>query len=136
MNYRIPEVPMSIQVVLAVGFDPWFFEAQRAVWRTAECFVTTAGSIKEAIEHFRRGDFDLILLGHSVAAENRERLTALIRASGSQTPVVCITHSSTSHDHFAYRTVEYEPNDLLKSIGKLLANNARGLAVYKAIAVP
>jgi hypothetical protein len=52
------------------------------------------GSIGEAIESFRCGDFDLILMGDSVPVESRERLTFLIRATGSATPVVCLENDS------------------------------------------
>jgi len=59
-------------------------------WRSAGYFVVSAYSIGEAINLFNDGDFDLVVLGDSVSIENRQRLTSMIRASGSQTPMACI----------------------------------------------
>jgi DNA-binding NtrC family response regulator len=114
---------MAMTVVLTIGFDPWFFEAQRALWRSAGYFITSAGSIREAIDHVKAGDFDLVLLGNSIAAEDRERLTFLIRASGPQIPVFCIQDSSGVSDAFAEVAVRNEPRRLLQNIGKLLATH-------------
>ena len=114
---------MALTVVLTIGFDPWFFEAQRAHWRSAGYFITSAGSIREAIDHVKAGDFDLVLLGNSISAEDRERLSFLIRASGSHIPMVCIEDSSGHCDAFADVAVRNEPRGLLQSIGKLLATH-------------
>jgi len=83
---------MPLTVVLAVGLDPSLPTAQNAVWKSAGYIVISVGTIKEAIDHFKAGDFDLVLLGNSISLENKERLTFLIRSSGSRTPVVCIAN--------------------------------------------
>ena len=57
---------MPLTVVLAVGVDSYLFGPQRAIWQSAGLFVTSAGSMREAIDQFRFGDFDLVLLGHSI----------------------------------------------------------------------
>jgi hypothetical protein len=60
--------------------------------------------------YFKGGDFDLILLGN-LPVESRERLTFLVRSSGSRVPVVCIREFG--HDSFADATVRCEPDHLL-----------------------
>ena len=75
---------MPPTVVFAVGVDPSVLVSQRSVRQSAGCYVTSAGSIREAIVQLGDGDLDLILLGDSVPIESRERLTFLIRASRSQ----------------------------------------------------
>jgi CheY-like chemotaxis protein len=82
---------MPITVALAIGFDPWLLASQNSAWRSAGCFVTEAGSVAEAIDQLKSGDFDLVLLDHSIPAPSREGLTFLVRASGSLVPVVCLT---------------------------------------------
>lgn len=116
---------MSLTVVLAVGLDSSLLAGQSSVWQSAGFIVTSTGSIREAIGHIRDGDFDLILLGHSIPIDSWERLTFLIRANGSRTPVVSITDSSTGCDSFADATVRNEPSDLLQSIGELMAERAK-----------
>jgi len=75
--------------------------------------------------HFRDGDFDLILLGDSIPADSRERLTYLIRASGSRIPVVRLTDSSSDCDSFADATIRNEPMRLMQNIGELMDKKGR-----------
>ncbi len=76
---------MPLMHVLAVGVDSSLLASlltsQRSAWQSAGCYVTCAGSIREAIVQLRDGDFDLILLDDSIPVESRERLTLLIRSS-------------------------------------------------------
>jgi DNA-binding NtrC family response regulator len=124
---------MPLTVVLAVGLDSSLLAAQNSVWQSAGYFVTSTGSIREAIGHIRDGDFDLVLLGHSIPTDSRERLTFLIRAIGSRTPVVSVTDSSTGCDLFADATIRNEPSNLLQSIGELMAERAKSPAPIRAM---
>jgi DNA-binding NtrC family response regulator len=120
---------MSITVVLAVGLDSSLLSNQDSAWKSAGYIVISTWSIREAIEHFKAGDFDLVLLGQSIPVESRERLTYLIRASGSQVPVVCIAGSSGDCDSFADATLRNDSSELLAGMGELLASKARIPAV-------
>jgi hypothetical protein len=124
----IPEVLMPFKLVLAVGLDSSLLAGQRSAWQSAGYFVTPTKSIREAIVHLREGDFDLVLLGHSIPTDSRERFTFLIRASGSRTPVVSITDSPIGCDSFADATIRNEPASLLKSIRELTVERARAPA--------
>ncbi len=124
---------MSPTVVLAVCLDSSLLTNQSAVWRSAGYYFTFTGSIREAIAHFRDGDFDLVLLGHSIPAESRERLAFLIRASGSRIPVVCIADSSSDVDTFADATIRSEPIKMLEDIEELIANRAKRPAANRAM---
>ena len=112
---------MPLTVLLAVGLDSSLLESQRSVWQSAGYHITSADSIREGIAQFHKGDFDLVLLSHSIPAESRERLTFLIRASGSRIPVICVSDSSSSCDSFADATVQGGQDNLLRGIENLLA---------------
>lgn len=116
---------MPVTVVLAVGLDSWLLEDHRAAWRSAGYYVISTASIKEAINHFKAGDFDLVLLGHSIPAEAREEIAFLIRATGSRVPVACIAAASGHHDSFADATFEQDSSELLTDMGALLKSKAR-----------
>ena len=116
---------MPLAVILAVGVDSSLLASQRPVWQSAGYYVTFAGSIREAILQFRDGDFDLIILDHSIPIESRERLTFLIRATGSQIPVVCVADSPGGHYSFADATIGNEPDDFLQVIRELLAKQVK-----------
>jgi CheY-like chemotaxis protein len=128
---------MHQTVVLAVGLDLSLSTRHSADWDSAGYFVTSASSIREAIVHFQDGDFDLILLGDGIPPDSRERLTFLIRASGSRIPVVYITNSSNDSDSFADATIRSEPINLLRGLEAIMCNrkNARSeLAATPSIA--
>jgi DNA-binding NtrC family response regulator len=115
---------MPLTLVLAVGVDSSLPANQRDVCQSAGCRFISAGSVREAIIQLRDGHFDLILLGPSIPIESRERLTFLVRASGSRIPVVSVTDSPGGHDSFADATIRNEPDDLQRVIGELLAKRA------------
>jgi DNA-binding response OmpR family regulator len=116
---------MSLTVVLAVGLDSWLLATHSTVWRSEGYIVIAADSKQEAIDQFKGGDFDLVLLGDSIALENKKRLAFMIRASGSQTPVISIADSSANGDAFADATLNDDAGALLKGMGELIAAKAK-----------
>jgi len=62
-------------------------------------------------------------LGSSISLENKERLTFLIRSSGSHTPVICTANSSGDINSFADSTLSNNSSDLLIGVKELLAKN-------------
>ena len=119
---------MPLKVLLAVGLDSSLLQSQRSVWQTAGYHVTSVDSIREGIAQFHEGDFDLVLLSHSIPAESRERLAYLIRASGSRIPVICVSDSSSGSDSFADATIRSGPENLLQGIEDLLSKQEGRLA--------
>jgi len=112
---------MSLTVILAVGLDSWKITAQSSVLRPAGYIVVSAHSIRDAIDHFKGGDFDLVLLDQSISVEDKERLIFMIRASGSQTPVVSAAHFSGDSHSFADATPKNDSVAMLTGMGELLA---------------
>jgi DNA-binding NtrC family response regulator len=120
---------MHITVVLAVGLDSWRLTSQGSDLRSAGYVVISASSIRDAIEQFKVGDFDLVLLGPSISAENKERLTSLIRVAGSRTPVVCIPNSSGECNSFQDGTIQDNASALLTGMEEILAKTPRARPV-------
>lgn len=115
---------MSLTVVLAVGLDSWKLTAQSALLKSAGYIFIATRSIRDAIDHFRAGDFDLVLLDNSISSEEREKLDILIRATGSKTPVACIDHHSGDFPWSTTATLKDDSLGLLESIGDLLSKKA------------
>jgi CheY-like chemotaxis protein len=124
---------MALIVVVGVCLDSSLLMMCNSAWKSAGYTFAPAGSIKEAIERFKAGDFDLELLGYSVPAESRERPTFLIRASGSRIPVVCIMDSSGDCNSFADATISNDPTNLLQIIRELMDKRAHMLAPNFAV---
>ena len=113
---------MPLKVILAIGVESSLLEIQSSAWKASGYIVTFAWSVKDAITHFRDGDFDLVLLGHALPAESRERLMFLIRASGAQVPVAFIADSSGVCDRFADATLKGGPIKILEEIEELMSS--------------
>lgn len=116
----------TLTLILAVGQDSALLDSRSSVLRAAGYMVDSVLSIRQAIDHFRAGDFDLVALCHSIPSQDRDRLTCLIRASGSSTPVVTIAAMpGQSPDAFADATIESHPNKLIPGIEAALLKDTR-----------
>ena len=115
------EGAIPLNVVLAVAVDSWLLAALNTEWKSAGLIVLPVTTTRKAFELFQTGSFDLVLLGNSLPVESKERLTYLIRSSGSPTPVISIDDSSRNEDLFACATIKKNAGALLQSIGMLLA---------------
>jgi CheY-like chemotaxis protein len=112
---------MPLTIVLSVGFDLSLLRARGLVLESAGYLIESASTVKGAADRFQSGDFDLVLLCHSVPRKDRGRLTSLIRASGSRTPIVSIAGNLGECDAFANATLEDGPNNFLAGIRDVLA---------------
>jgi CheY-like chemotaxis protein len=119
---------MQIAVVLAVGFDLSLMRTRNLVLQSAGYIVESASSLREAVDRFQTGDFDLVLLCHSIPTKDRDHLTCLIRATGSLTPVVSIARNLGECAAFVNATLEDGPNKFLAGIGKELSKSGRRAA--------
>ena len=124
---------MPLTVVLAVGLDSSLLERQSPAWQSPGYIVTFTNSIKEAISRLREGDFDLVLLGYSISAASRERLTFLILSTGSQIPIVEVPGFSADCDTYAGTTIKKQSMDFLEGIGVIMADLARSSSSMPAI---
>ena len=111
---------MSPIVALAVGRDPLLLETRNQVLRSAGYTVVPALSVEQALQDFVSGDFDIVILCHSLPVRERERLTYAIRRHSPNTPVVAIASRLSALDSFADAMVENDPDVLLQELPKLL----------------
>lgn len=115
---------MSVTVILAIGLDASLLPAHNSLWLSAGYFIKSTDSIGDAIAHFQTGDYDLVLLGPTLAYEDQERLTYHIRATNSATPVICLANSCEDFGYFADATFRNETEALLAGMDELLARRA------------
>lgn len=108
-------------VILMVGHDPALLNTRGLLLRSVGYIVTSTASTQEAIELFQAGDFDLVVLCHSLPEQDREHLIQAIRNGGSATPVLFVIAANVSSpDRFADLSSGSEPDGLLKTIRKVL----------------
>jgi CheY-like chemotaxis protein len=115
---------MPLTLVLTVGSDSSLLGSRSEVLKSAGYMVVSALSIREAVDRFQDGDFDLIILCHSIPTKDRERLIGLIRALGSLTLIVCIAKTSGQQD--AFQTATLNENDTKEFLADLREISGRG----------
>ena len=111
---------MPHTLVLAVGRDSVLLETRSQVLQAAGYTVIPERSLKKAVARFRDGDFDLVLLCHSIPAQDRERLTRLLREHTSRAPIVSVSCSVSALDSFADATIGNDPKELILGLRELL----------------
>jgi len=110
-------------MILAVGNDSVVLATRTAVLRTAGYLVDTVESASEAIARFHNGDFDLVLICHSVPTGERDWLTRVIRSTGSRTPILVVSPFSDARG-LADEVISNHPQKMLESIESALQRAA------------
>ena len=114
-------------VVLAVGYDPLLLETRSRVLQSAGYTVTSVRSLKQAVSQLLEGDFDLVVLCHSIPEGDRQRFASLIRRHTLRTPVVFVSATPGQLDSSADVTVENDPNDLVSGLREALRGHRERL---------
>jgi DNA-binding response OmpR family regulator len=107
-------------VALAVGRDSLLLQTRCQVLQSAGYTVVSALSLDESLKEFRSGDFDLVILCHSIPEPDRELLTKAVHSYSPKTPVIVVSATLSAMDRLADAMVESEPTILLQEIPKLL----------------
>ena len=115
---------MALTLILSVGLDSDLLGSRNLVLQSAGYTVVSAHSVKEAVQRFQAGDFDLVLLCQSISMLEKERLTSWIRASGSRIPVVCVSGKLLDGYACSSGTVGSNPEALLAGIKEALTEAA------------
>lgn len=120
---------MASFLILAVGQDPLVLSTRCSILRSVGYIVRSASSASEAVDLFRSADFDLLLLCHSVAIPDRDRIIRAIRSTGSRVPIYTV--SSSSGDFRADQAdgiLSSTPQDLIEELGAVSVSPPRGPA--------
>jgi CheY-like chemotaxis protein len=80
-------------LILSAGRDTNLLNQRSAILRQAGYEVVIAGKSPDLVNRLFNGDFDLVLLCGSMRADERRRLTAIVKSHTPSTPVVLIEES-------------------------------------------
>ena len=123
---------MAETLILSVDLDPMSLNTRETVLRSEGYIVVSAASIKEAFHQFHEGDFDLMILGETIPIKDRERLTCLIRASGSRIPIASISSTPWDKSVFPDASLLENPAEIVAGIRRLLAKRFELAALNSA----
>ena len=127
---------MPLTVVLAVGMDSSLIATSRSMLQSAGYVVISTRTVKEAIDQFRIGDFDLVFLDDSITAEDRTVFTVLMHLFGSRTPVASPVGFIADCEQFADGKNEGQDKALLVGFGALISEIARLRLIPPKLCVP
>jgi CheY-like chemotaxis protein len=104
--------------ILNVGADLSLVHTRAQLLQSAGYSVASARSVEEAIRLFRAGDFDLVVLCHSLTSRETRAINDFIREQGSFTPllIVASTTGVDNLDGWANSSVSSEPAEFLESV--------------------
>ena len=81
---------MPRNAILSAGRDRPLLFTRNRVLEEAGYSVTPATTAAESVERFFAGDFDLVILCHSIPLEERERIATLVSMHSPSTPVIAL----------------------------------------------
>jgi len=82
---------ISARRILVVDDDPLVLDSLRTMLGVEGHAVETASNAKEALNLFKKGSFDLVILDYEMPGMNGDELAAAIKALDLNQPIVMIT---------------------------------------------
>lgn len=107
---------MPRNAILSAGRDRPLLFTRNRVLEEAGYIVTATITASDTVENFFAGDFDLVILCHSIPLEERERIAQLVRMHSPSTPVVVLADLPTRRYNFGDLTVESDADSLLRAV--------------------
>ena len=116
---------MSI-TALSAGRDQVLLTTRNAILRQLGCIVVSASTTHELNRRFLDGDYDVIILCHSVPADEVRHLVAMSHIYRPQTPVVFITAGNTFQVPDGLVAIDNNPHALVETLTSLFPTLTSG----------
>lgn len=107
---------MSRTNILCAGRDRPLLFTRARVLEEAGYIVTSTSTSAETIETFFSGDFDIVILCHSIPLEERQRVATLVHMHSPSTPVIALADMASRRYDFGDLTVDSDADTLLRSV--------------------
>ena len=107
-------------IVLSAGRDPVVLRNRNAALEQAGYTVASANNSPEVVDRLFNGEFDVVLLCHSIPEEERRRLAEIIRNYSSATPVIVISDFDGRQYSYGTRTARCFPDQIIAAIRETL----------------
>jgi hypothetical protein len=102
-------------LILSAGRDAVLLDTRNRVMRSAGHIVVAALDHASLVESFLNGDFDVLVLCHSIPLAERKQVAALARTHSPLTPVLMVSDADGPPLPFG-KTVANEPVTLLNEL--------------------
>jgi DNA-binding NtrC family response regulator len=116
----------AMKTILSISHDQILLETRAAILRKSGHRVLSVSDVSELMETARENEIDLIVLGHTLSAEEREEVYRKLPEVDCQCPVIELYASqvpprSPAHFHVAVHDRTFQ-SDLLLLVRQVLAS--------------
>jgi CheY-like chemotaxis protein len=111
---------MPRNTILSAGRDRLLLFTRNRVLEEAGYSVTPSTTAAKTVEKFFAGDFDLVILCHSIPIEERERIAMLAHNHSPSTPVIVLADLPTRKYEFGDMTIDSDATTLLRALPQAL----------------
>jgi DNA-binding response OmpR family regulator len=110
--------------ILSISYDSSLLFTRQAMLELAGYEVISAEGFADAIEHCP-GDFDLIILGHSIPQKDKRAIVAELHKRGCDAPLLSLLRAGEHKIPEATQGVDpHHPENLLDAVECMLAQGA------------
>jgi CheY-like chemotaxis protein len=109
--------------ILSLATDPSLLKLREMILRAAGYEVMSATNLLQVIEAYASGDFDLILIGHTISGNEKRRIAIKLRELGTKGEVLELCLVSPEIPNVDHWLIESEPQQLLDRIREVLYNS-------------
>lgn len=115
-------------VILSAGRDSDLLKKRNSALAAMGYKVATAFDPGEIVDKLLNGDFDLVLLCHSMPADDRHRLAHIVSRYTPSTPVVLISEDISDSGESGLKALKCPPDRILD----VVAHSLPRLASFEA----
>jgi PleD family two-component response regulator len=109
--------------ILSLATDSSLLTLRAMILQAAGYEVHSATNLLQVIEAYHSGDFDLILIGHTINEKEKRRIATKLRELGTNGSVLELCLISPEIPNVDYWIIESGPEVLLDKIQEILADN-------------
>lgn len=118
--------------ILSISYDDNLLQTRQLMLEMRGYQVTSSYGFTTSLDHCRKSHWDLLVMGHSIPANDKRALMAEFRKH-SQAPVLALHRMGDSHLEGAAQTITPEhPELLLEAVDRILRGDSSGQAANSA----
>src|SRR5579883_1467225 len=110
--------------ILSLATEPSLLTLRAMILQAAGYDVCSASNLLQVVEAYESGDFDLILIGHTINGKEKRRIATKLRELGTKGSVLEICLVSPEIPNVDHWMTEAAPQLLLEKISEILAPSA------------
>ena len=108
--------------ILSISYDSVLLKTRQVLLEQAGYEVVSAVGFAEAIKHCA-GDFDRIIMGHSIPQEDKKAMLKEIHRHGCNAPLLSLLRVGEVPIPEATRGIDPSPQRLIETVREILSNS-------------